>query len=139
MVKIKKAWLITWEWGNDSKAVVDKVITIINHRRAKDFISNLIEVIYDINTSNLRELGSYAKDKAHKPYKSKSDFNEIITCGANPFIMARRIKDIEITINSQQKEVIRWVQPATYKFDESKNNFVEITGEISIEYTRIIK
>ena len=137
MVKIKTGWLITWEWGNDAKAVVDKVITIINHRRGGDSISNLIEIIYDINTSNIAELGSYAKDKAYRPYKSKSHFNGTITCGSNPFIMARKVKNIEISVNNDQKEVIKWVQPATYRFEEAHDKFVEITGVISKEYTRI--
>jgi hypothetical protein len=137
MIKIKSAWLITWEWDNDAKAVVDKVITIVNHRRSNDYIANLIEVLYDINTSNLSELGSYSKDKAFKSYKSKVDFNSVINCGANPYIVAQRVKNIEISRNSQDKEIIQWIQPPKYVMDDSKGIFIQITGEISKNYERI--
>ncbi len=137
MIKIKSTWLITWEWDNDAKAIVDKVITIVNHRKSHDYVSNLIEVLYNINTSNLAELGSYAKDKAFKPYKSKIDFNSVITCGANPYIVAQRVNNIEISRNNQGKEIIQWVQSPKYRMDDSKGIFIPITDEISRKYERI--
>jgi hypothetical protein len=136
MIKIKSAWLITWECGNDSAEVIDKVITIINHRKGKDFVLNLVEVLYSISNSNLKEIGICAKDKAHNPYKSKYDFNGNITCGANPFIMARKVKNIEITTNSQDKEVISWTSYTQYRCDES-SNIIKIREEINQVYTRI--
>ncbi len=135
MVKINSAWLIYWVWeGNESKAVTDKIITIINYRRSGKFISELIEVLYEINNSNLRETGYSTKKRS---YKSK-EMNSFIMCGVSPYIEARRVKNIEIFENSEGKEEIRWIQPSTYRLEEASENsrVVEATREISKHYVR---
>lgn len=137
MERIKSAWLIYWVWdGNESKAITDKIITIINYRRSGKFISDLIEVIYAINSSNLRETGHSAK----KRIKSKDkDGYFICPSWGPPYIEARKVKNIEVFENREGKEVIRWIQPATYKLSETPDihPFTEATPEIQKEFVRV--
>ena len=48
-IKLKRAWIITWEWMSDSAAVVDSIAGIIDYRRSSKRIIDLVEFLYNFN------------------------------------------------------------------------------------------
>lgn len=50
-----RAWLITWEWGNDAGAVADRIAGILNFRLSEDRIERLVEFLYAQATSSVAQ------------------------------------------------------------------------------------
>ena len=119
-INLKRAWLITWEWMSDSEAIVDGIAGIIDYRRSSKRIIDLVEFLYNFKTSNLSELAAYAKNRKNIPYKAEVDFNGRITCGSHPFLYARQVKNIEVSVNLNSAiETIFWETFPTYKPSDS--------------------
>lgn len=120
VIKLKRGWIITWEWMNDSASVVDSIAGIIDYRRSTKRIVDLVEFLYNLNTSNLSELAAYAKNRKNIPYKAMVDFNGRITCGSHPFLYARQVQNIEVFIDSHSNiETISWETFPTYELTDS--------------------
>jgi len=45
-VKLKSAWLVTWEWSHDGAAKPQKVVAVINYRKTGAYVRDLIEYLY---------------------------------------------------------------------------------------------
>ncbi len=120
VVKLKRAWVITWEWMGVSASVVDGIAGIIDYRRSRKRIVDLVEFLYNLSSSNLSELASYAKNRKNIPYKAKVDFNGRITCGSHPFLYARQVQNIEVFVDSlSNTESIWWETFPTYEPTDS--------------------
>ncbi len=143
-IKLKRAWIITWEWMSDSAAVVDIIAGIIDYRRSSKRIIDLVEFLYNLRNSNLSELAGYAKNRKNIPYKAEVDFNSRITCGSHPFLYARQVKNIEVFIDTDSDiETIVWETFPTYEptdtgpkmvSDSNKEWFQRIiTGPLSFD------
>ncbi len=143
-IKLKRAWIITWEWMSDSAAVVDSIAGIIDYRRSSKRIIDLVEFLYNLKTSNLSELAAYAKNRKNIPYKAEVDLNGRITCGSHPFLHARQVQNIEVFVDSHSgMETISWETFPTYEptdsgpkkvSDSKKEGFKRIiTGPLSFD------
>lgn len=109
VIKLKRAWLITWEWMSDSASVTDKIAGIIDYRRSTKRIVDIVEFLYNLNTSNMSELAAYAKNRKNIPYKAEVDFNNRILCGSHPLLCAQLVKNIEIFVDTKSDiETICW-------------------------------
>ena len=143
-IKLKRAWIITWEWMSDSAAVVDSIAGIIDYRRSSKRIIDLVEFLYNLKTSNLSELAAYAKNRKNIPYKAEVDFNGRITCGSHPFLYARQVQNIEVFVDSHSDiETISWETFPTYEpidsgprkvSDSKKEGLKRITGPLSFDF-----
>lgn len=144
VIKLKRAWIITWEWMSDSAAVVDCFAGIINYRKSRKHIVDLVEFLYNLRTSNLSELAAYAKNRKNIPYKAEVDFNGRITCGSHPFLHARQVQHIEVFVDSDSKiETISWEAFPTYeptisgpkKISDTRKDGIKriITGPLSFD------
>ncbi len=130
VIKLKRAWIITWEWMSDSASVVDSIAGIIDYRRSTKRIVDLVEFLYNLNTSNLSELAAYAKNRKNIPYKAEVDFNCRITCGSHPFLYARKVQNIEVFVDSHSNiETISWETFPTYEPTDSGPKKVSDTGK----------
>jgi len=113
-LKMKSAWLITWEWIGDHARMKDKVVAILNRRLSDETVRRFIEQLYILTTSNLTEKVSYARNRKNNPYQA--EFNVIngikyggqIMCGHNPHLYGRIAKDISIEIDKNGKEILMW-------------------------------
>lgn len=144
VIRLKSPWVIMWDWSNPSASLVDRFVAIQNYRKSKDYIMNLVEFIYNIHTSNLSELASYAKNKKNIPYKAESDINRRISCGSNPFLVAKQVQYAEVYVDTKTGiETIEWETYPTFiqeNFylkklrDPVKERIVrKITGPLSFE------
>ncbi|MDO9463746.1 MAG: hypothetical protein Q7J67_00350 [bacterium] len=145
VIKLKRAWIITWEWNNDSASIVDKIAGIIDYRRGRKRIIDLVEFLYNLKISDISELADYAKNRKNIPYKANVDFNNQITCGHHPYLYARQVKNIEVFVDSHSKiETISWETFPTQEPTDScpqKNSDTEkeefkriIIGPLSFDY-----
>lgn len=143
-IKLKRAWIITWEWVSDSAAVVDGIAGIIDYRRSSKRIIDLVEFLYNFKTSNLGELAAYTKNRKNIPYKAEVDFNGRIICGSHPFLYARLVQNIKVSVDlNSDIETISWETFPTYKpadsgpekvSDSKKEGFKRIiTGPLSFD------
>ena len=137
-----KAWLITWEWEGDSKAVIDKVVGILNPKWSAKRVGDIVEFLYNECTSTLSEMAEYAKKSTNNPYKSKSDFNGQIHCGHNPYLWSRIVENLQIERDNKTFiETISWKEVPIYEPTDEKPKLIrghipktfirKITGKIS--------
>ncbi len=131
-----KAWIITWEWDGEHAAVADKVIGFLNPRWSANKILPIIEFIYNQSTSTISEMANYAKKPSNNTYKPIIDFNTRIRCGSNPYIFARKVEELKISIDKKTKfENISWVELPIYEPDYDKG-FKLVRGKLTQEYKR---
>jgi hypothetical protein len=104
-----KAWLVTWEWANDSASCVDKLAAIYPPRWGDSKVTEHIESLFALHTYTLKELATYAKNPSRNPYSAKKQGLYII-CGHNPYLSARSVVDLEIH-EANGLEVITWKEP----------------------------
>lgn len=144
VVRIKSAWLLTWEWMGDSASVVDHVAGILNYRRSQKRVIDVVEFLYNLHISNLSELAAYAKNRKNVPRKAEVDFNGRIKCGSHPFLYARQVQNIEVHVDPDSGiETIFWETFPTYEptedgprlaMESRREGFTRlITGPLSFE------
>jgi hypothetical protein len=121
LTQVKQAWLITWEWAGDHTKVENKVVAILDYRYSGRTILKFVEWIYLSNQFAFHEQIAYAKDRNNNPYPAKFgtiDVKEIgqalseseITCGHNPWLLARRVYNLQAYIDANGNEHLEWKQ-----------------------------
>lgn len=111
-----RAWIVTWEWGGDAAAVADKVAAILPARWGKERVASHVEFLYALTHSTVDELARYARTPKDNPYPAQADQNGWVTCGHNPFLLARPASDVKVERHpSTGLETIQWVNSARWK------------------------
>lgn len=101
-VKMKSAWLITWEWIGEHAAVDKKIVAVINYRRSSSYIKDMVEQFYISIKYNTREKAACAKDSHANPYPAHYGnlrgvpWHGRITCGHNPYLYARLVSNVRL-------------------------------------------
>ena len=86
----------------------------MNYRKAGEFIKNYVEQLYNSTFYTLQEKLAYAKRPKENPYPAQySKINGIpyegeITCGSNPFLHGRIVKNIYIIKAKNGKVCLNW-------------------------------
>ncbi|MDG0801967.1 hypothetical protein [Pectobacterium polaris] len=114
MKKIKSAWLITWEWFGEHAKVDDekRIVSIVNYRKSHKYIYDLVGNLYTSHTASVSEKLTFAansKKTIYPPYyfaKNGITYADIIHCGDNPFLYARRVKNLMINEKSSGNTLI---------------------------------
>ncbi len=110
--QMKSAWVITWEWANDSASKEKKVAAILNYRRSPEQVKMIVEALYNSSEYALSDQFSIAKDRKSNPYpatygdKNGIPFQAYMSCGHNPFLLARLVKDIKLMIDCNGDEYL---------------------------------
>lgn len=111
MKKIKSAWLITWEWFGEHVKVDNekRIVSIVNYRKSHKYIYDLVGDLYTSHTTSVSEKLAFAADNkktVYPPYylvKNGITYADIIHCGDNPFLYARRVQNLMIDEKSPDK------------------------------------
>lgn len=109
-----KAWLITWEWMGEDSAVTDPIACVLPPQWSLQRVGRALQLLYAVNTYTLTELAAFAKRPGRNPYKAEYSGRQI-TCGHNPFLVARVVSDLEIDV-TPRLEVVKWREPDRYRF-----------------------
>jgi hypothetical protein len=137
--KIKRAWLLTWEWAGKHVDMKDKFVAIISSRYNENTVKQTLEQYYVNGCLSLHEQFSYAKSKRNCPYKAKSitievseslqkisslppriPFGESIIIGGNPWLWGRIVYDLETWIDENDIEHLKWKERENISFDDGE-------------------
>jgi hypothetical protein len=125
--KVKRAWLITWEFAGNHAAINDKFAAIISWRFSDRKIREIVEQIYVSEFLSLPEQIAYSKNKRICPHKvqysmlsvskelqesnslpSQIPFAESMIIGGNPWLWARIVYDLEAWIEEGFTQHLKW-------------------------------
>ena len=117
-LKVKSAWLVTWDWVGDHAKVEDPVAAILNYRTSPEKVRRFAELLYASEFYSHGEKLLFAKDRKRNPYPA--EFGAVngvpwqgqITCGHNPWLFARLVKNLSIEIDEQGEEQLDWNEVA---------------------------
>lgn len=108
----KKAWLITWEDKNNSSFSNDRVISIISSGVRSDKIATFIEQYYITNNYSLENKFFFSSKTKINPFPvvyAKTDegldYVRDMTCGNNPYIHARLVKNLKYSYKNSKEEL----------------------------------
>ena len=111
---MKTAWLITWEWIAEHAKKDSKIVSILNYRLSGLRVREYVERRYVDSEYNLREQLSYAKSPKNNPYPAEFgkingvSWQDQIICGHNPYLEARKVKNIRVEVDSNGEEHLEW-------------------------------
>jgi hypothetical protein len=108
-----KLWLVTWDWAGDAAAVADIIAALFPPQWSENRVSLHVEMLYALVNYNTRELAEYAKHPSRNPYKALAE-RGIISCGHNPWLTARQVRDFQVETTDNGLETITWTEPDTY-------------------------
>lgn len=116
------AWLLTWDGTSPKITDENRIIGIIGSRRSKNFVADLVEFIYSRNTSSASDMAYIANRPKQKPFQAEKTqiingvpHGERIICGHNPWIYARKVRNLRIT-QEDDFEIVTWREPDNYQW-----------------------
>ena len=135
------AWLLTWD-GTCQKITDDnRIIGIISSRRSDSFVAELVEFLYARNSSSASDMAYIANHQKQKPFTAERTqiindvpHGERIICGHNPWIYARKVKNLKIT-EEDGFEVVTWQEPDNYYWKNKQR--MEIGIEVKVDEKRL--
>lgn len=136
------AWLLTWEGTSQKIIDENRIIGIIGSRRADRFVAELVEFLYARNSASASEMAYMANrpKQKHFPAERTQIINDVphgerIICGHNPWIYARKVKNLKIS-QEGDSEVVIWQEPDNYCWKNKEKMEIGVEKEGS---TRRVK
>jgi hypothetical protein len=126
------AWLLTWEGTSPKITDNNRIIGIIGSRRSDSFVAELVEFLYSRNYSSAFDMAYIANRPKKKNFTAEktqiingAPHGERIICGHNPWIYARKVKNLKIT-QEDDIEIITWQEPDNYHWKNKQKMQVEV-------------
>ena len=109
-----KAWLVTWESVGDHAAVNQPIASILSPRLGPNSVLDHVERLYADSCLSLPERLDVARNRRLNP--DPAEFDRIegmaikgrIHCGHNPFLLARMVTHLEVTVGEDGEERLTW-------------------------------
>jgi hypothetical protein len=113
-LKLKRAWLITWEKVPPEED--RKVASILNGKRSEEHVRKYMEQLYADLQYGLKERLLFAKSETSRRHALQADFEHVhcvamnggITCGGNPSLYARRVTNLTLLKDPERGEFLEW-------------------------------
>jgi hypothetical protein len=124
-----KAWLITWEWIGDHAKRPDKVAEILNPRLQPERVREIVELLYHRDAS-LSEKIAWRLRRQKQVYPAEFvrfegvPYEGEIICGHNPWLRARLVDDLTVTLDEHGKETAFWKD--RHKLQEVRERIAEL-------------
>lgn len=112
--KLGTAWLVTWEGTSPPKRQRDRIVSILGYRTSSGRVLEHVEQLYVDLVYSLHEKITYARHRADNPYPAEyTRANGVqwkggITCGYNPFLLARGVKNLMLSQDADGEELLTW-------------------------------
>lgn len=91
-----------------------EVVAILDYRKSVGRVRDFIENLYISDNYSLPEKLTYARNTNFNPYPAqiidlnvRSPYYQI-TCGDNPCLFGRLVKNIRISVDTSGKEILLW-------------------------------
>ena len=112
--RLGSAWLITWEGTNPPKDQRKRVVAILSGRASSERVREYVEQLHIEILYSLHEKVTYARNRKANPYPA--EFIRIdgvqwvwrITCGHNPHLVARKVKNLKFVETALDIESLQW-------------------------------
>lgn len=139
-----KAWIVTWEWCGRTAAVADKIAAVLPPQYSDRRVADIVQLLYNLATSELSELAAYAKRPGQIPYKPRVGqvinsvpHSDRVTCGHNPWLYARRVTGVRVWQEPEiDIEVIEWTEPQTFRWKDERQMSIEVASQGMREQVR---
>lgn len=104
--KMKRAWLVCWN-GTDER-ITQRPILLLNWRWSAKRVSELLTQLYLSETASIPEIFDAAKSPTAIPYPAQlgqvynggAKWQGQVVCGHNPFLCARIVEKLELSVDS---------------------------------------
>lgn len=112
--KLGAAWLVTWEGTSPPRKQSDRIISILSYRASSARVLEYVEQLYVAKLYSLHEKMAYARRKSDNPFPAEyGRINGVqwegrITCGHDPFLLARPVKNLVLVNGPSGKEILTW-------------------------------
>ena len=112
--KLGSAWLITWEGTSPPKSQRERIVSILGYRVSSDRVLECVEQIYVDRLYSLHEKMSYARHRADNAFPAEYhrvggiSWGGRITCGHDPQLLARPVKNLTLSEGSRGEDVLSW-------------------------------
>jgi hypothetical protein len=99
-----KAWVVRWDWVGHRAAVERPIAAVLRPQIGPREVARIVEVLYAARQYNPGEMLSAIRRRGHRPYEARfgtapfddgrgrilqAPWQGEITCGHNPFLVAR--------------------------------------------------
>ncbi len=114
---LKSAWLVTWEWMSEHARVETekRIVAVLNYRwsgkRVLDFVENLYVAIKYSAWEKVDCAGGKTPRTRHPAQFMTIQgvpWDGEIHCGDHPWLKARRVKNLRVTIHDDGREETLW-------------------------------
>ena len=118
------AWLITWQSAGDHVVVDQKVASILNPRLSGGEVRKRVEQLYADSKYSPYERLEYVKKPGENPYPAefvslrRVRFEGRITCGHNPYLLARKVNELRVVTDEEGRETLEWKERPLPEFHE---------------------
>ena len=112
--KLRTAWLVTWEGSAVPKQQRKRIVSILDFRYSDARILAHVEQLYADHFYSLHEKINFARKKAETLYRAECPsisgfpWGEQITCGEDPYLFARRVRNLVLHTSSGTADALAW-------------------------------
>ena len=112
--RLGAAWLVTWEGTSSPKPQNERIVSILNYRRSSDQVLKYVEQLYVDRLGSLQEKVTIARHRTNNPHHAEYvrvngvQWQGEITCGHNPHLSARPVKNLVLHEGADGEEVLTW-------------------------------
>jgi hypothetical protein len=102
-LKLKSAWVVTWVGSNTHN---DPPLAVLDYRLSHSSVRDIVELLWAVDRYTPEEQLRYVKSPKDNPYPASVSLFQRITCGHNPFLFARLVRDLRL-----EGEELKWTEP----------------------------
>lgn len=108
----KAAWVVFWN-GPDLRRDANSVVAILDPRKAQEKVFEFVEQTYASTTYSLTEKIRFSTMRKDNPYQARTNYDRdhrliSITCGHNPWLEARAVRNLRIQHERDGTDVLAW-------------------------------
>ena len=99
MAKARKgvsAWLVEWQWAGKHARFEGPRYLVLDRRYGARSVAKIVEILYAYFSYDLSEQVDLAAGRWKKPYRAMVMDFERIHCGHNPYLYAKRVRNLRV-------------------------------------------
>lgn len=115
----RSAWLVFWNRALAEDEANPPIVAIFDSRKTPERIADFVEQTYISTHYSLREKIHYATRPKKNPYRAQINYNKeqgrlvSITCGHNPWLEARIVRQMRLTMDADGRQLLTWEDGAS--------------------------
>lgn len=102
-LKLKSAWVVTWFGSNTHN---EPPVAVLDYRLSSSSVRNIVEMLFAVLRYTPEEQLRYVRSPKDNPYPATVSQFQRITCGHNPLLFARLVRDLHM-----EGEELKWTEP----------------------------